>query len=275
MTTDTRKRKQEFWSEFVYSSPNSPQPQAAYQNELNFDHILNHPESILNRRHSVAVGEMHFHSFENKPQQNYNELEQLLGASLPSSWSSSNSSHSIPHKRAMSLRLDTHPMEMHRPSISTASPTTPAFFSPSFLDALKHEDDPNFSDDFFNNTIAPTAINTNDDINWLLNAPPPPSRKLSTSSSTSSPPLHMISTPSPPSTMIYQHPSIPEEEDEDMDANHSKNNLILGRIMQGETNMSILKPLIQKYITHQFQDERKVMIFTSKVAQKSYGTEKR
>ena len=357
MATDnstTRKRKQENWSDFVYSSPNSPQQQLSHQHQhqhqhqqhhdFNIDSIFSttpheHENSAGSRRHSVTVGEMHFHSFD-KPQ-GYHDLEQLLGASLPSSWSSSSSGAStiqnnnnsnnidvIPHRRAMSLRLDTptQPIDMHRASVSTASPTTPAFFSPSFLDALKQEDDimfdsnNQFSDDMIHDfmmststptaptatanatststtTITPSVISTGDDVNnltnWLLNQPATNNnsggnvakRKSSTTSTTtsstspSSSSIHMISTPSPPSasmTSLYQqqHPSIPEEEDEDIDTNLLRNSTINSRIIQGTNNSSIMKPLIQKYLGT-LEDERKVIILTSKVAQKSYGTEKR
>lgn len=353
MATDnstTRKRKQENWSDFVYSSPNSPQqplshhhhPPPQPHHDFNMDSIFtaapheHHDQANAgSRRHSVTVGEMHFHSFD-KPH-GYHDLEQLLGASLPSSWSSSSSSAStiqqnhhhhnnnidvMPHRRAMSLRLDTptQPIDMHRASISTASPTTPAFFSPSFLDALKQEDDimfdsnHQFSDDMIHDfmmstsapnasaaataaattsTITPSVISTGDDVhnltNWLLNQPAANSnvvkRKSSTTStntsstSPSSPSVHMASTPSPPSasmTSLYQqqHPSIPEEEDEDIDTNLLRNSTVNSRIIQGNSNAAIMKPLIQKYLGT-LEDERKVIILTSKVAQKSYGTEKR
>ncbi|RCI05869.1 hypothetical protein CU098_013374, partial [Rhizopus stolonifer] len=228
----------------------------------------------------------------------------------------------IPHRRALSLRLDTitQPIDMHhRASFSTASPTTPAFFSPSFLDALKQEDgmlfdhqnhspqqpqqhpfSENILHEFMINqsptsttpstsTITPSIISSGDDVNltnyWPLNhhqqAQPSFIKRKSSASSVSSnnspsqSSLHM-STPSPPSTMgFYQHPSIPEEEDEDMDAMRSHvNNSISTRMLQGTNNASIMKPLIQKYLTS-FEDERRILILTSRVAQKSYGTEKR
>lgn len=282
-TDNTRKRKGEFvepkpintsWTDYVYSSPNSPQQQQDY------DHILNQVNN--ERRHSVSVAEMNFHSFD-KLNWNSNELALSGGNSLPSSWSSSSSDHPMIHRRAMSLRLDNLPLQqsdMHRASISTASPTTPAFFSPSFLDALKHEDDMMdtsfehpLTDDLIQNfmmnqqsTITPSVINTgevNNLTNWLLNQSSPTKRSAS-----------------PPASPIYQkqHPSIPEEEDEDMmelDKNRIKQLDIPSRIaVQGSNSDAIMKPLVQKYLST-FQDERKIMIHTSKVAQKSYGTEKR
>ncbi|KAI8078473.1 hypothetical protein BDF21DRAFT_420595 [Thamnidium elegans] len=277
---------------------------------------------------------MQFHSLD-KLGWNNNELEQLLttgsGNSLPSSWSSSssvtvdngnNNNAPIIHRRAMSLRLDnlpihhqhsTEPIDMHRASISTASPTTPAFFSPSFLDALKQDDDilmdnsfesaHHFSDDLIHDfmmnqqqqqqqqqqqsTITPSVISTGDEVNnltnWLLNQPPnitmTKRKSCSSSSSSSTSPPHNAS-PSPPTsiqTYQQQHPSIPEEEDEDMDLearNRNKQLDISSRIIQGTNNASTLKPLVQKYLTT-FENERKITILTSKVAQKSYGTEKR
>lgn len=326
-TDNTRKRKQEFvepkpintsWTDFVYSSPNSPQQQQ--QQQQDFDSMFNQVNN--DRRHSVSVGEMHFHSFD-KPGWNNNELEQVItngGNSLPSSWSSTSSDNNnnvpIIHRRAMSLRLDnlpiqpsTQPIDMHRASISTASPTTPAFFSPSFLDALKQDDDimmdnsfenhHSFSDDLIHNfmmnqqqqqsTITPSVISTGDEVNnltnWLLNQSSSPTTQLKRSStcssiSTSPPPPINNPSPSPPisiQSFKKQHPSIPEEEDEDMDF-QDKNRIkpldISSRIIQGSNNASIMKPLVQKYLAT-FQDERKVVIHTSKVAQKSYGTEKR
>ncbi|OBZ90725.1 Recombining binding protein suppressor of hairless [Choanephora cucurbitarum] len=374
MATDNKKSHSECleqnknsWSDFVYSSPSSPHSQQQHQNEFHLDPTFTaqHMPESNSRRHSLSVGEMQLHSFDN--QQHKYDLEQLLGASLPSSWSSSSSgtastSHPhntnnnnvdvIPHRRALSLRLDlgpTQPIDMHhRASFSTTSPTTPAFFSPSFLDALKQEDDMMFEQyhphhstphpipeemvhDFMlnqqsqqhpqhnhhqqqqqhplhhqhnntsvaptsNNTITPSIISTSDDVNhltnyWLLNhqTPAPPAhihRKSSTSSvssinntnhSPSQPTMNVVSTPSPPSTMtmVYQqqHPSIPEEEDEDMDTS-LRNQSISARMLQGANNTAIMKPLIQRYLASS-EDERRIMILTSRVAQKSYGTEKR
>lgn len=101
------------------------------------------------RRHSVAVGELDY-------KQEYDirrfdtDLQQLLGMP-PSSWSSSSSSSTneplqtpqqqqqpMPHRRTMSLRLETS-----LPHVSSEqSPSTPSFFSPSFLDALNADDTP-------------------------------------------------------------------------------------------------------------------------------------
>ncbi|ORZ01050.1 hypothetical protein BCR43DRAFT_521961 [Syncephalastrum racemosum] len=142
--------------------------------DLNLDSILaqgydfgnNHNISITNgsasqfaadpasRRHSVAVGELDY-------KQDYDirrfdtDLQQLLGMP-PSSWSSSSSSSTneplqtpqhqqqqhqqqpLPHRRTMSLRLETS-----LPHVSSEqSPSTPSFFSPSFLDALNADDTP-------------------------------------------------------------------------------------------------------------------------------------
>ncbi|KAI9481070.1 MAG: hypothetical protein EXX96DRAFT_565265 [Benjaminiella poitrasii] len=75
-------------------------------------------------------------------------------------------------------------------------------------------------------------------------------------------------TPSPP---IY-YPSIPEEEEDDHEGIETPYRTDL--ILQGANNAAIIKPMIQKYL-EDFQGERKITILTSRVAQKSYGTEKR
>lgn len=322
MADNTRKRKQEFvepkpintsWSDFVYSSPSSPQQQQAQTQDFSLDTIFQHhyqPPSVptstsgteqQHRRHSVAVGEMQYHSIDKMNYWNTNqEFEQLINNtgqhSLPSSWSSSSSvtvDGPMMHRRAMSLRLDNLPIHQHQHhqhqqqediyhrnnSISTTSPTTPAFFSPSFLDALKHDEDHNqtYSDDIIHDfmfnqqqqqqqqsTITPSVINGNDQVNnltnWLLNQPVSPS-----STSSHSPSNNNL-------TFQQQHPSIPEEEDdhiikeEEIEVNTETD--------QHNMNCTVLKPLVQKYL-FTFENEKTITILTSKVAQKSYGTEKR
>ncbi|KAI9321891.1 hypothetical protein BX666DRAFT_1906713 [Dichotomocladium elegans] len=143
-----------------------------------FDHTFNFDqydfESHLplsgsaSRRHSVAVGELDFHSFETVKQEIDMKrfdasLQQLLA--VPSAWSTtedhpdlnnddSNHIHEKSltyqqhqqqqprptHKRAMSLRLETtHSFQHH----ASASPDTPSLFTPSFLDALNADEDKN------------------------------------------------------------------------------------------------------------------------------------
>lgn len=206
---------------------------------FNMDHFFDE-NSSLNRRHSVAVGEL-----DNMNHYYYHQSQQ------PFAW---------PHASASAMD--------HRSSISTASPSTPGFFSPSFLDTLKHENE-YISDDVFQEmmlqpTITPSAINkhqTDNLTNWLLNQPATKRRKPS--------PTTILSTPSPP------YPSTILEEEDDDEQSHNQDHIVASRIIQGEHNVSIIKPLIEKYITSHYENERKVMIFTSKVAQKSYGTEKR
>lgn len=58
----------------------------------------------------------------------------------------------------------------------------------------------------------------------------------------------------------------------------SKSSLVTARMLQGANTASVLKPHIQQYLMSSNpagSGERTVMILTSKVAQKSYGTEKR
>ncbi|KAI9494719.1 hypothetical protein BDB00DRAFT_871005 [Zychaea mexicana] len=157
---------------FSHNTSTGINPTAA-SNPFDFDgglHHLQHHNTLDNngsssRRHSVAVGELDYHSFDSIKQdldmRRFDaDLQQLLG--LPSSWSSSSNSSSstggaggvssltdhhhhvepIQHKRTMSLRLETSlPMQQQQQSQQSASPTTPAFFSPSFLDALNAEED--------------------------------------------------------------------------------------------------------------------------------------
>ncbi|KAI8583097.1 hypothetical protein K450DRAFT_224205 [Umbelopsis ramanniana AG] len=92
----------------------------------------------------------------------------------------------------------------------------------------------------------------------------------------------------------FQHPTIPEEDDEDMLLNQadfagylqpnglddplkSKNGIVSARLLQS-ANVALLRPLIRHYLQSPnpaASGERTVVILTSKVAQKSYGTEKR
>jgi hypothetical protein len=113
----------------------------------------------------------------------------------------------------------------------------------------------------------------------------PPLATVKTEAKLASPPTSpsnasSISTsPSPPITPLHanvydtvlfqqQHPSIPEE-DEDMDIKIESSN----QLVQGD-----LQSLIRQYLTSpdpSLLGEHKITMLTSKVAQKSYGTEKR
>lgn len=92
----------------------------------------------------------------------------------------------------------------------------------------------------------------------------------------------------------FHHPTIPEEDDEDMLLNQAdfagymqpnglddplkaKNGIVSARLLQS-ANVALLRPLIRHYLQSPnpaASGERTVVILTSKVAQKSYGTEKR
>lgn len=90
---------------------------------------------------------------------------------------------------------------------------------------------------------------------------------VSSSSSTSSPPLPIASnfTPTyvPPFNAIAEDPWVPE-------TTHPR------RLNKSTIDDSKLQPIIKNYLAnHYMEDERTVIILTSKVAQKSYGTEKR
>ncbi|KAG0172063.1 hypothetical protein DFQ28_011688 [Apophysomyces sp. BC1034] len=223
------------------------------------------------RRHSVAVGELNYHSFDNLKQEfDMLDLHQLL-ASTP-----------LTHepRRPMSLRPDT---------IMTPS---------SFLESL----DENKSlescllgqdilsqhpvDDFlsFNlldglqssTTITPSALT---DVDWLVEHNNPKRHKPC--SPPTSPTYTMSSTsPSPPITPLQ--PAANGFDSMLDDKKRQKNSMVTARMIQGAASAPALKPLIQQYFHptptstgDHYHGERTVMILTSKVAQKSYGTEKR
>lgn len=175
-TTDSRKRKQEdcklsssmpnnttsSWSDFIYSSPSSPS--AVVENnhhDFNFDSFFEqhqlHIESGSNsRRHSVAVGEMDYHSFDftkqdmnvlpandHHHQHNWDDLHLLLNSTIQPL---QHPDRPI-HKRTMSLREDDpHYATLLSPTMSTSN-SSPNFFSSSFLDALVAENNLNKESD--------------------------------------------------------------------------------------------------------------------------------
>ncbi|KAI8344328.1 hypothetical protein BC941DRAFT_497633 [Chlamydoabsidia padenii] len=123
---------------------------------------------------------------------------------------------------------------------------------------------------------------------------PPSSPATTTSTCSPSPPI----TPSQhvsnfESSFHHTHPSIPEEDDDmvskgaktitdDTLERHAerrvKNSLVSARIVQGAISAAQLKPLIQQYLLSDDPSsygEHSVTLLTSRVAQKSYGTEKR
>ncbi|CAG8783774.1 6970_t:CDS:2, partial [Racocetra persica] len=120
---------------------------------------------------------------------------------------------------------------------------------------------------------------------------PPESPGTSMSSTSSSPP-----SPSPPHTPTYMRrvsisPTIMEEEEDIMASSANTNNLALvvsnyGTDMSSTVNqrlsqsatVNLMRPVIQQYLNSTnpaAMGEKTVMVLTSKVAQKSYGTEKR
>lgn len=159
-TTDSRKRKQQddnkllsssmpntsSWSDFIYSSPSSPAVEN--DNHFNFDsffeqhqlHIdTNNLSGSNSRRHSVAVGEMDYHSFDFTKQE-----MNVLPASDNGPWDdlhhllNSTANHQIDrplHKRTQSLRED----DPHYATLLSPTASSPNFFSTSFLDALVAE----------------------------------------------------------------------------------------------------------------------------------------
>jgi hypothetical protein len=134
-------------------------------------------------------------------------------------------------------------------------------------------------------------------VNSLSPVSPTHTMGSSLSSYSPSPPI----TPMQPASLgfepiSFQQSQPPQQTQEPWDVNNTtntnnnnnnvinnKSGLISARILQGENTASSLKPLIQDYlIRRDHQDrslpvtgERTVMVLTSRVAQKSYGTEKR
>lgn len=132
------------------------------------------------------------------------------------------------------------------------------------------------------------------------NRTPPPSSPATTMSP--SPPITPSQHINSFESFHHNHPSIPEEEDEIMKAvstsrnwssdksdeammerrlsaeRRAKNSLVSARIVQGANSAQQLKPLIQQYLLSNDPSalgEHSVTLLTGKVAQKSYGTEKR
>jgi hypothetical protein len=166
----------------------------------------------------------------------------------------------------------------------------------------------------FNTTVTPSAITNeiNTMADWLLeqqevkemHAQAQKRQRRSTDSLSPASPTHTMGSslsslsPSPPITPMqpaslgfepisFQQPQPQPQTNEwditNLNSTNHKSGMISARILQGETTASSLKPLIQDYlIRREHQDrslpvtgERTVMVLTSRVAQKSYGTEKR
>ncbi|CAO3607489.1 unnamed protein product, partial [Mucor fragilis] len=146
------------WSDFIYSSPSSPSTAANTvhaddPHHFNFDSFFeqhNTPLSGSNsRRHSVAVGEMDYHSFDMQKDMNimtasehspWDDIQMLLNstAHMNPIATAATADHERPiHRRTLSLREDDpHYATLLSPALSTASSN---FFSTSFLDALVAE----------------------------------------------------------------------------------------------------------------------------------------
>lgn len=180
-TTDSRKRKQHqqddnkilsssmptnpSWSDFIYSSPSSPSVESNHENHFNFDSFFeqhqlhidpNNQSGTNSRRHSVAVGEMDYHSFDFSKQDlniipgsdsaTWDDLHLLLNSTVnntagqqqPQQQHLQNPDRPI-HRRTMSLREDDpHYATLLSPTMPTST-SSPNFFSSSFLDALVAE----------------------------------------------------------------------------------------------------------------------------------------
>lgn len=197
------------WSDFIYSSPSSPsventnsihqvqqqqQQQQAQNHEntttttnnnhFNFDSFFeqhqlsidhNNHSGTNSRRHSVAVGEMDYHSFDFVKQDMnilpsngdhhsnaWDDLQLLLNSTAANhNFNLHNNNHHIAypdrplHRRTMSLREDDpHFATLLSPAMSSVSSASSNFFSSSFLDALVAENNSNKVD----NSDAATMI---------------------------------------------------------------------------------------------------------------------
>ncbi|CAO3662129.1 unnamed protein product [Rhizopus stolonifer] len=242
LTTESRKRTQNTnsalsWTDFIYSSP--PSPSTEMSQALFDTHFQHSVDSGSNsRRHSVAFGEFDYHSI------GLNTLS--YGDEKPV------------HKRSMSLKEDDNTLfleswmlenSMTRPrelSMDSSIISDFSFSDLSTTDLFKFGE--------LNPTINPSETMTNE-INsmadWLLEQPQKRQKlddsPMGSSSSSLSPPV----TPIQPDSLGFDF------------------------IEQDSISLQFL---IQSYLLKQeshIPGERTIMLLTSKVAQKSYGTEKR
>ncbi|KAI9021480.1 hypothetical protein CLU79DRAFT_753513 [Phycomyces nitens] len=285
LTDASRKRKQDFndpkyfpvWSDYG-DSPTSQQPPLDLFNMPGIlqDTVMSDIPQVNDhsRRHSVAVGELNYHSFPvkqepaNTPGQCDADLSQLFCSSLPSSWSST-SSQGTYRERPNSVHCRTLTLIPDASQI-TPGPSTPVFFTPSFLDALNSEEEhntfqntlpDNFQANFpldlnidhlalydnIPNYIPQTYISTDAHgmTNWLLDP------QIKRENFTPPPPIHPSPSPSlsPPLSSLHS---------------------------VSHTQSSSLKSSVQQYLLQNSPENcYTAMLLTSKVAQKSYGTEKR
>ncbi|KAM3589377.1 hypothetical protein VKS41_000244 [Umbelopsis sp. WA50703] len=219
----------------------------------------------------------------------------------PSALSSDNGyyQNSAPSFSDLIMQQQEHHSALHRGSTSRSS--TSSLASTLQQQHLNNSNDIGFGQmDFSSNIISRKGSR-------LQQISPPASPTNSSSVSNTS------SSPSPPITPMlhqqqqqqayqqgfndgptFQHPTIPEEDDEDMLLNQAdfagylqptglddplkaKAGIVTSRMLQN-ANVSQLRPLIRHYLQSPnpaASGERTVVILTSKVAQKSYGTEKR
>ncbi|KAI9249532.1 beta-trefoil DNA-binding domain-containing protein [Sporodiniella umbellata] len=224
------------WSDFIYSTPPSPSTEVMFDSHFPYS-PLECGSGSNSRRHSVAFGEFDYHTL---------DLNAL-------------SSHV--HKRTMSLKepdfANTMLLESWMLGDSIARPRELSMDSSivsdfSFSD-FSTTDLFNFSPQEMNPTITPSATVTNEInsmANWLLEQPQKRQR-LSTDS------------PFASSSSYSSSPSItPIQPDLGLDL--------------AEQDPASLQLMVQNYLLGKtISGERTIMLLTSKVAQKSYGTEKR
>ncbi|RCH79305.1 hypothetical protein CU098_006049, partial [Rhizopus stolonifer] len=175
-----------------------------------------------------------------------------------------------PHKQQPLLQLHDLQTNYRIQSWNQASNhsgnTTPGFFTPGFLESLQEESHPQWpqQQNPVHNHMQPFGIFAQE------STPSSPIPNTSAMMSTTGPVMASSSSSSTTSS-----PSVMATEDHFRFVVDQRR-LTNAKLLQHTLNETKLKSLIHQYVSNQLHDkERKVIILTSKVAQKSYGTEKR
>lgn len=96
----------------------------------------------------------------------------------------------------------------------------------------------------------------------------------STSSNSSPPPSTIMQSSNHPNNEGNVNINYPDDSNRYVD--QRRHHVMNARVLQHAVNEARMKPIIINYLSnHYSEEERTVIILTSKVAQKSYGTEKR
>ncbi|CEI88452.1 hypothetical protein RMCBS344292_02842 [Rhizopus microsporus] len=171
------------------------------------------------------------------------------------------------HQQQLIQSWDNTSSPMHSPS-SRYSPGTPGFFTPGFLESLQE-------DEVYDHRIG---------IDWNTNTPPQPSNEAMEYNAMISPEKNLVAQSGEGVTFFTSssptdHALLGKEKTANRRACMGAPN---NRMLQLSANAARIKPLVQTYLANSVSQEaatrlgeKTVIILTSKVAQKSYGTEKR